>query len=139
MVTARLILKRWFRRTWVLQLPDRAHTISYNGWGIGSESVSVDGGVVVRRRGLGGMSHSFRLFLDDARFVAVSVAIPWWCNVLPLGDLSFVQLEVDGETLYQEGRPPKRELPLTAAARAFAVIPVRPPLPPPTGANGPRV
>jgi len=53
--------------------------------------------------------------------------------LLPLCDLSFVQLEVDGQVLYTEGEPPTQSFEWTSPVSAFPVIPFQAarPLPPP--------
>ena len=123
---ARLTFKGWFRRTWLVDTGAFVHTVAYNGWGPGYETVLVDDVVAVRRTGLGGMTHGFRFFLDECCTVTLAVAVPWWCEFLPLRDLSFARIEVDGEAVYEEGRAPKRPLKWTVATRPFTVIPLQP-------------
>jgi hypothetical protein len=122
MASARLIRKRWCSRTFSLECDGGTSVVHYSPWGMNRESVSVDGVVVVRRPGTIRMSHGYR-FRIGAASVELSVGVPWWGELFPLY-LSFVRLEVDGDVVYEEGRPPRRPLDWTTAAEGFAVIPV---------------
>jgi hypothetical protein len=120
---AELIEKKWFHRVIAVACDDASFLIRYNGRGLGTEYVYVDDVLVVRRsRGNWLMSHGFRFSIGERHWAALSVAIPWWCEVFPFSDLSFMRLEVDGVTVYQEGEAPKRPLKWTSSASGFPVI-----------------
>ena len=122
MTTVALKEKHWCGRTLLVTCGDgRTYTVEYSPWGVGRESVFVDGAVAVRRSGGGRMSHGYRFWLGDT-LVSLSVAIPWWAEALPLCDLSFVRLEVEGVIVYEEGRPPDHPLQWTVASGGFPVI-----------------
>jgi hypothetical protein len=120
MMFATLIARRWGGRTFLVRCDDRQFTVQYNPWGFNAESVSIDGEIVVRRSGHK-MSHGYRFRLGE-HLASLSVAVPWWAETFPLSDLIFVQLEVNGEVLYQEGRPPKKPLQWTVASGGFPII-----------------
>jgi hypothetical protein len=122
MASTRLTEKRWFAREWQVDCEGAFHSVRYSARELLRETVYVDGVVASVRTGRGGMSHGYRFPIDDANEAALSIAIPWWCELLPLRDLSFVRLELNGEYLYEEGRAPTRPLRWTGAApRGFEV------------------
>jgi hypothetical protein len=128
MASARLTDKRWFIREWVVDCDGIRHAIRYNGREFLRESVYVDGAVASQRTGRGAMRRGYHFMLDETNQVALSIAMPWWCEILPLRDLSFVRLELNGAILYEEGHPPKQPLKWTGATpRAFEVRNVHPP------------
>ena len=137
MPTAQLMTRRWFRRTWLVTCEPggNVHEIRYNGWGLNTEYVYLNGFEAVRRGAsslrLRSMTHGYRFALDDGHTAALSVSIPWWGEFFPVCDLSFVRLEIDGEVLYQEGVPPTCQMRWSTAAEGFPVIPLSP-----TGAPG---
>jgi hypothetical protein len=93
MPSARLTKRRWFSREWQLDYDSGSHVIRYSGGETLRETVYVDGMVASRRTGWGWMSCGYRFLVDDRNEVALSVAVPWWCEALPLRDLSFVRLQ----------------------------------------------
>jgi hypothetical protein len=121
MTTATLQKKRWYGRTLLLTCDGRDHTVQYSPWGWNRESVTVDGVVAVRRRGGLRMSHGYRFWVDG-KLVALSIAVPWWAEFLPVRDLTLVRLEVDGTVVYEEGRAPRRPLQWTMATEGFQVV-----------------
>jgi hypothetical protein len=121
MCSATLIGRWWGGRRFLVRCDDEVFTVKYTPWGWNAESVSVNDVVAVRRSGHR-MSHGYRFRLGD-RLASLSVAVPWWAETLPLSDLNFVRLEVDGEVLYEEGRAPTRPLDWTVAAEGFPVVP----------------
>jgi hypothetical protein len=80
------------------------------------------------------MSSGYRFRMGEYN-ASLIVAIPLWAEILPLHDLTYVRLEVEGHVLYEEGHPPNRPLRWTDPAGAFPVIPMDAshnlPLPPP--------
>lgn len=112
-ITAELRQRKLFRRVLLITCPEGLWEVTYNGRGYGFESVDVNGVEVVRRSGWGRMSQRYEFRLGE-RCVALSVAVPLWCELLPVRDLNFVRLEVDGEIVYEEGREPDRPLPVTS-------------------------
>ena len=76
-------------------------TIEYNGYGIGYESVFVNGKLAARRKGFSRMSHRFEFVVGDSP-AALTVAIPAWGEVIPLCNLSAFSLELDGCRVYAE-------------------------------------
>ena len=122
MASVRLVRKRWLGREWQIDCDGASHSIRYSGRELFRETVYVDGLIASRRTGRGRMSCGYRFLIYDANEVALSVAIPWWCELLPLCDLSFVRLELNGECLYEEGKAPNHTMKWTgAAARGFEV------------------
>jgi len=120
-MSARLVKRRWWGRTLLVQCGGQSYLVKYSPWGLGYETVSVDGVPAVRRRGGATMSHAYHFRLGDLPAV-LSVAIPWWCEGLPVRDLTFVRLEVACKLLYQEGRAPRRPLRSTGSAEGFPII-----------------
>ena len=120
MLSATLIGRWWGGRKLLVQCDGQAFTVKYTPWGHTAESVSVDDVVVVRRNGRR-MTHGYRFRLGG-HLASLSIAVPWWAELLPLSDLTFVRLEVDGNVLYAEGRAPRRPLKWTVAAEGFAVV-----------------
>ena len=122
MLAAQLTDRRWFARQWQVDCDGVSHLVRYSGRELGRETVYVDGMVASRRTGFGRMSREYRFPLDDRHDAVLSVAIPWWCEWVALCDLSFVRLAVNGQCVYEEGRPPRRPLPTTGAApRGFEI------------------
>ena len=121
MLTARLIARSHLGRTILVEGEPQPFTIQYWPWGLNSESVFVNGGCVARRRGLHNMTGGFRFRFGDHN-ASLIVAIPWWCELVPLHDLTFVRLEVDSEVLYLEGEPPRRAFHWTDPVAGFPVI-----------------
>ena len=132
MLTARLIARSHLSRTILVEGGPQPHTVRYWPWGINSERVLVDELCVARRSGWHNMTGGY-LFRMGQFNASLIVAIPAWCELLPVRDLTFVQLAVEGQVLYQEGNPPTRAFEWTSPASAFPVIPfsAAPPLPPP--------
>ncbi len=115
------VQRGWCRRSFVVSIEAEPFVVDYSPWGMNTETVSVDGVTVVRRRGGHTMSHAFHFPLGDHRAI-LSIALPWWGELfIPLW-LSFVQIEIDGQVVYREGRPPKRPLRRTVANLGFPVV-----------------
>ena len=93
------------RRVLNVRLEDTEHTVEYNGCGLGYESVLVDDHEVCRRSGWGKMSHTF-CFTIEGHDAEVGVAIPWWCELIPLCNLSLFYLKIDDRLVYREGTEP---------------------------------
>lgn len=111
-ITSELLQRNKFVRVVLITCPEGLWEVTYNGRGMGFETVHVNGVDVARRSGSGRMSQRYEFRLGE-RCVALSVAVPWWCELLPLGDLNFVRLEIDGKIVYEEGQPPARPLHVT--------------------------
>lgn len=107
---ARLTLKRKHLREWQITCDGISYSVRYTARQLGRETVYVDGIAASQRTGSGPMSHGYVFDLNDVTRVSLIVAIPWWCELLPLADLSFVRLELNGECLYEEGQRPNRSL-----------------------------
>jgi len=101
-MNATLTKKSRFGRILRVATPQGDFTIEYNGYGIGYESVLVDDQVAAKRSGWGKMSHRYEFMIGSAR-AALTVAIPRWCEVIPVCNLSGFTLEIDGEVIYAEG------------------------------------
>jgi hypothetical protein len=114
--------KSRFYREWRVETAAGTWKVAYEGRGFGWEGILIDNDLVVRRSGHGWMSHQYRFELSGPTIVWVRVAVPW-CHefIFLFGDLSFVQVEVDGEVAYQEGSPPRRVLAITHEPRGFEV------------------
>jgi hypothetical protein len=121
MLTARLIARSHLGRTIIVEDGPQPYTIQYWPWGLNSESVFVNGMRAARRSGVHNMTGGFRFRVGDFN-ASLIVAIPMWCELLPLRDLTFVQLEVDGQVVYEEGRPPTWMLQWTFPQGGFPVI-----------------
>src|SRR5688572_33465976 len=91
-ITATRVRRRWRFLLISVTVSGESHVVEYWPWEI-SESVSVDGLTVVRRRGGSLMSHSFCFPLGN-HWATLSIAVPWWGELVPLRP-SFVRLEVD--------------------------------------------
>src|SRR6186997_659792 len=109
MLKARLIARSHLSRTILVEGAAEPHTVRYWPWGINSESVVVDGAVAARRHGGHNMSSGYRFRMGEYN-ASLIVAIPLWAEILPLHDLTYVRLEVEGHVLYEEGHPPNRPL-----------------------------
>jgi hypothetical protein len=120
-LTARLIARSHLSRTILVEGGPQLYVVKYDPWGFNSESVLVNGACAARRTGMHNMTCGYRFRLGDWN-ASLIIAIPWWCEMFPLGDLSCVRLEVEGAMLYEEGRPPKRALHWVGPAAAFPVI-----------------
>lgn len=101
-----------FTRTWMIANEGERFRLNYNGWGFGYETVSIDGKEYSRRCGWGQMSQRFEFTYANHKIV-VSIAVPWLGEALLLCGLSFVQVQIDGYVVYQEGVEPARLLPVT--------------------------
>src|SRR5688572_17386915 len=102
--SAKLLRKIWCLRTFAVECGGQRYVVRYSAWGLNKESVSVDGVVVARRGGdTYRMTHGYRFRLGTSTAELI-VAVPWWGELFPLY-LSFVCLQIDGVTLYQNGRP----------------------------------
>jgi hypothetical protein len=100
-VNATLTKKSRFGRVLSVTIPDGDFTVEYNGYGIGYESVLVNGQVAAKRSGWGKMSHRYEFRIGSSK-AALTVAIPRWCEVIPVCNLSAFALEIDGEVVYAE-------------------------------------
>ena len=100
-----LIKKRWLLRVLSVQCPDGAYLVTYNGWGVGYETVRVNEVEIVRRNSLWAMSARFE-FLLGHRAAAITIADAWWKYLFLIPSLSYFQFELEGRTLYEEGCPP---------------------------------
>jgi hypothetical protein len=121
MLTARLIARSHLSRTILVEGGPQPYTIRYWPWGLNSESVFVDGMCAARRSGGHNMTGGFRFRVGDF-YASLIVAVPFWCELLPLRDLTFVQLEINDQVIYEEGRRPKRRLAWTSPQGGFPVI-----------------
>ena len=120
MAFAKLARKGWCRRKLVISCGVRLFSVEYTPWGLGTEYVYVDGVKAIRRQNGDKMSHGYSFKLDEDHTAELVVALPEWGELLPLCDLSFVQLKVDGETLYEEGAPPARQILWTQSTKTPA-------------------
>lgn len=106
-VRVELIRKRWLLRDLSVKCPEGIYQVSYFGWGIGYETILVNGVEVARRTGPWSMSASFEFLLGN-RAAAVTVFVPWWKNLFIVPWPSYFQFALEGRTLYEEGFPPAR-------------------------------
>src|SRR5688572_5935236 len=70
------VQRGWCRRSFVVSIEAEPFVVDYSPWGMNTETVSVDGVTVVRRRGGHTMSHAFHFPLGDHRAI-LSIALPW--------------------------------------------------------------
>ena len=89
-----------------LSAPSGEYTVEYNGYGIGCESVLVDGAVVAREQGLVKMVPRFEFPIGPHAGV-IRIETKLWRDLLgPLaGRLESFVLQVDNEVVYEDGKP----------------------------------
>jgi len=111
MASAELKSKSSLRRQILVQAAGERFLLGYNGWGLGYESVTVDGEVVERKGDRLWSVPTFHLAVGAAD-VRIEVRVwPWLA-------IECFWVYVDGEVVYAEGKEPReasrRELRLRA-------------------------
>jgi hypothetical protein len=101
---ARLIRRRWLYRCIEVDLPDGPHVLEYNGWGIGSEKVVIDGHTI-RRTSIYWFVPRFDFTLGGRPWVVEVRVWPWF-------GLRSLVLRVDGKVIYAEGTARMTEKPV---------------------------
>ena len=86
--------------------PSGEYTVEYNGYGVGGESVLVDGAVVAQERSWVKMVPRFEFPIGPHTGV-IRIETKLWRDLLgPLiGRLESFALEVDNEVVYEDGKP----------------------------------
>ena len=94
-----------------LSAPSGEYTVEYSGYGVGYESVLVDGAVVARERSWVKMVPRFEFPIGPHAGV-IRIETKLWRDLLgPLiGRLESFVLEVDSEVVYEDGKPGIRKL-----------------------------
>ena len=91
----------WLVRRFEVRTPARTYRVTYDGWGMGYESVLIDGVTVARKTDLLWFVPRFEFHVGDLPAV---LHVRFW----PWSAFRAVRLELDGRVAYVEGRPFRR-------------------------------
>ena len=107
----KLLWKTRLDRILRLSAPSGVYTVKYNGYGIGSESVHVNGTVVARERSWVKMIPRFEFPIGPHAGV-IRIETKLWRDLLGpfVGRLESFILEVDGEVVYEDSILSKKRL-----------------------------
>jgi hypothetical protein len=86
----------WLFRAISVETAEELFVVAYNGWGLGYESVSVNGQVVSRESGVLWFAPRFQFFLGTHMAVVRVRVWPW-------PTLRSLELFIDGLCVYSEG------------------------------------
>jgi hypothetical protein len=95
-VRAELAKARWLYRAIQVETPEELFLVEYNGWGLGYETVSVNGQVVSRETGVLWFAPRFKFFVGNRPAVVRVRVWPWLT-------LRSLELFIDGWCVYAEG------------------------------------
>jgi hypothetical protein len=95
-VRAELAKARWLYRAIQVETPEESFLFEYNGWGLGYETVSVNGQAASRETGVFWFAPRFKFFVGD-RLAVVRVRVWPWLTLRSL------ELFIDGWCVYAEG------------------------------------
>src|SRR5215475_3007324 len=105
--TVALIQRSRLRRVLKVSTVHGEFTVDYNGYGIGYESVLVDGKLAAEWRGVfRKMSHQYEFFIGPSKAM-LSVVLPAWGELIPLCNFRLFSLELDGQCIYLESKSKK--------------------------------
>jgi len=95
-VRAELAKARWLYRAIQVETPEELFLVVYNGWGLGYETVSVNGQVVNRETGVLWFAPRLTFYVGE-RLAVVRVRVWPWLTLRSL------ELLIDGWCVYAEG------------------------------------
>jgi hypothetical protein len=94
--TCRLVRSAWLVRVWEIIINGKTYRVEYNGWGMGYESVIVNGEVVARFGTMTAMVPKFDFVLDQQPVTLLLNANIW-------GKIYTMQLQIADHIVYSEG------------------------------------